>query len=564
MNKGFLKGMLSVSIVSSIISGVIFHNALTSRADGINYINSSTSMINENKITGIDNFNIYFGQLHSHSDFSDGQGTCEEAYIHASTQAIQLDFFAVTDHSQCFDNQGQCNINDASLSQEWQEGKRLAQKYTTDKFIALYGYEMTWGNGLGHINTLNTTGFESAKLDAYLDKETALQNYYKTLQSCPDSINVFNHPSTKWGYFNDFGYYDVNTDNVMHLLELTGYGSTTQSIDEHCKFYNRALDKGWHVSPANNQDNHKKEWGTQNPRRTVILAKSLSESNIYDAIKNNRTYATEDYDFQLKYTLNDYLLGSKINVKNVGDTAKIKIKVYDPSDANIGKIDVIANQGKVLATADVKGNSNLIEIDVPTTYSYYYVRILQEDGDRIVSAPIWLGNYKTTDAGAEPTIKPAVNTQPTNNNSTENVTTNSTTNNNNNNNNNTNNNTTTTNNNTNNTTANNNTTNNNNQTVQSATPTVQESNTSNVTTTPSDSTTVSQTTETKEITEEVYNGTQVTMDPGVVVPDLPETSTLDDSPKTGDEQNIYLWFMIMTISLVMTLIGGISLRKNNQ
>lgn len=54
------------------------------------------------------------------------------------------------------------------------------------------------------------------------------------------------------------------------------------------------------------------------------------------------------------------------------------------------------------------------------------------------------------------------------------------------------------------------------------------------------------------------------MDPGVVVPDLPETSTLDDSPKTGDEQNIYLWFMIMTISLVMTLIGGISLRKNNQ
>lgn len=114
--------------------------------------------------------------------------------------------------------------------------------------------------------------------------------------------NIFNHPSTKWGHFKDFAYYDVNTDNVMNLLELGGYHKLTKSFTEYCHYYNRELDKGWHVSPANNQNNHKKQWGTENPRRTVILANSLSEANIYDAAKNNRTYATEDYDFKLKYT----------------------------------------------------------------------------------------------------------------------------------------------------------------------------------------------------------------------------------------------------------------------
>ena len=97
MHKGFMRGLLTVSIISSVASGIIFWNGINSKADNIKtnkYINSTTANINETKITDVNNYNIYYGLLHSHSDFSDGEGTCEEAFAYASTQAKQLDFFS--------------------------------------------------------------------------------------------------------------------------------------------------------------------------------------------------------------------------------------------------------------------------------------------------------------------------------------------------------------------------------------------------------------------------------------------------------------------------------------
>ena len=51
----------------------------------------------------LNDYNLYFGQLHSHTNISDGAGSVEEAFDHAS-QVDNLDFLAVTDHSNSFDN----------------------------------------------------------------------------------------------------------------------------------------------------------------------------------------------------------------------------------------------------------------------------------------------------------------------------------------------------------------------------------------------------------------------------------------------------------------------------
>ena len=69
------------------------------------------------------------------------------------------------------------------MSSEWLEGHELAEKYTTEDFVGLFGYEMTWSNGLGHMNTFNTPGFQSRTQGEYTNFGTALQNYYETLQN---------------------------------------------------------------------------------------------------------------------------------------------------------------------------------------------------------------------------------------------------------------------------------------------------------------------------------------------------------------------------------------------
>ena len=41
---------------------------------------------------------VFFGNLHSHTSYSDGSGTPEEAYAHARDVA-HLDFLAITEHN---------------------------------------------------------------------------------------------------------------------------------------------------------------------------------------------------------------------------------------------------------------------------------------------------------------------------------------------------------------------------------------------------------------------------------------------------------------------------------
>lgn len=340
-------------------------------------------------------YNIYFGQLHAHTSYSDGAGTCEEAFQYA-TNVENLDFLAVTDHSNSLDNADSASINDGSMSEEWKEGHELALKYTTDDFVGIYGYEMTWSNGLGHMNTYNTDGFQSRTQSAYSTYSTALQNYYATLQTAPDSISQFNHPGTTFGDFSDFAYYSDANDALITTIEVgNGEGAIGSSgYFPSYEYYTRALDKGWHVAPTNNQDNHKGKWGSANTARSVVLADSLTQENIYDAMRNYRVYATEDNDLCIYYTLDSYIMGTSLDKDMVGDTVAIQVDLADPTDSQIGKVEVIVNGGLSIASEKVTTAEATVNFNVPSSYSYYYIKVTEQDGDIAVTAPVWVGEVE--------------------------------------------------------------------------------------------------------------------------------------------------------------------------
>lgn len=340
-------------------------------------------------------YNLYFGQLHSHTSYSDGAGTCEDAFTHA-TGVDNLDFLAVTDHSNSFDNADAASLTDGSMSEEWKEGHELADKYTTEDFVSIFGYEMTWSNGLGHVNTFNTDGFQSRTQTAYSTYSTALQNYYATLKTDPDSLTQFNHPGTTFGDFSDFSYYDAEIDNLITMIEVgNGEGAIGSSgYFPSYEYYQRALDKGWHVAPTNNQDNHKGLWGDANTARSVVMADSLTRENIYDAMRNYRVYATEDNDLSIYYTLDSYEMGAILTEGQTGDTVTLKAELSDPTDESIGKVQVITNGGLVLDEKTVSGNEETVEFTVENDYSYYYLKVTEADGDIAVTAPVWVGEVE--------------------------------------------------------------------------------------------------------------------------------------------------------------------------
>ncbi len=346
-----------------------------------------------------DKYNIYFGQIHSHTNFSDGAGSCEEAFIHASTEVANLDFLAVTDHSNSLDGDTTSDIavnKDTSADMEWTKGHALAEQYSRDDFTCLYGYEMTWSNGLGHMNTFCTPGFQSRSQTAYTTYSTALSNYYAALNRVPDSISMFNHPGTTFGDFQDFAYFSEANDALINLIEVgNGEGAIgSAGYFPSYEYYTRALDKGWHVAPTNNQDNHKGLWGDANTARTVVLADSNNEENIYDAMRNRRIYATEDNNLSIYYTLNGNIMGTALEKEDVDDTVNISVDVSDASGEAIGTVQVIVNGGLVLAEKKVASSEETVTFNLESNYSYYYIKVIEADGDIAVTAPVWVGDVE--------------------------------------------------------------------------------------------------------------------------------------------------------------------------
>lgn len=333
-------------------------------------------------------WNLYFGQLHAHTDISNGAGSVEEAFQYAS-QVDGLDFFAVTDHSDSFDNadMGAIDADGADISADWAAGKQAAASVTNGDFVGLFGFEMTWPEDkqLGHISTFNTPGWQTRDQADFENVPTALENYYKALTSVPGSVSQFNHPDTVHGDFERFDHYSPQYDAVVSLLEVAGEDGVVD-----CEYYDLALDKGWHVAPTNNQNNHKGQWGDASEARTVVLAKSLTEEALYAAMKDRRVYATQDSDLAIYYELNGTVMGSIIPKSK---SAAVTVFLSDPTDEAIGSVEVVADGGAVLVSEYVGTPAQVLELSAPGGHGYYYLRITQPDGDVAVTAPVWMDGY---------------------------------------------------------------------------------------------------------------------------------------------------------------------------
>ena len=358
-------------------------------------------------------YQLYFGQLHGHTQYSDGAGSLDSAlsYIKNLPDSANVQFVAFTDHSNYFDPKNDPNVEaalydtslvkDSDASHSWKTYKDTIAQFNKDNagsMVAIGGFEMTWSGGPGHINTFNTPGIVSRNNKTLNNKtdDAGMKAYYALLSQTEgaNSISQFNHPGTTFGNFKDFSYWNPVIDSRMYMVEVgngegqIGAGGYYPSYEQ----YIMALDKGWHLAPTNNQDNHQGKWGNANDARDVILTDNFTEEGIYDAIRALRMYATEDKNLELGYTVNGLMMGSSI--KTVPGKLDIEVSVYDPDRTDsIAKVEVVVNSGKVAHVWDdaAQLKNGTLSVTLAPEYSYYFIRVTQKDGDLAVTAPVWVG-----------------------------------------------------------------------------------------------------------------------------------------------------------------------------
>ena len=405
VNASYADGKVTYTPAAALADGRVTVTVTVKRADGKEASKTWSFTIGEAT------FQRYFGQLHSHTQYSDGAGSLESAlsYVKNLPDTANVDFVAFTDHSNYFDSTSAANpegalydmsLASASSQQTWKSYKDAVAAFNAENagsMVAMAGFEMTWSGGPGHINTFNTPGIVSRNNSTLNNKtkDAGLQAYYKLL-SQPEGANAlsqFNHPGTTFGNFIDFGYWDAVIDTRMYMVEVgngegqIGAGGYYPSYEQ----YIMALDKGWHVAPTNNQDNHKGRWGNANDARDVVLTDDFTEDGIYEAIRNRRMYATEDKNLELDYTVNGNMMGSIIDVP---EKLSFEVSFNDPDRTDsIAKVELVANSGKVAYTWDnaadlAKGS---VSVTLDPEYTYYFVRVTEGDGDLAVTAPVWVG-----------------------------------------------------------------------------------------------------------------------------------------------------------------------------
>ena len=405
VNASYADGKVTYTPAAALADGRVTVTVTVKRADGKEASKTWSFTIGEAT------FQRYFGQLHSHTQYSDGAGSLESAlsYVKNLPDTANVDFVAFTDHSNYFDSTSAANpegalydmsLASASSQQTWKSYKDAVAAFNAENvgsMVAMAGFEMTWSGGPGHINTFNTPGIVSRN-NATLNnktKDAGMQAYYKLLSQSEgaNALSQFNHPGTTFGNFIDFGYWDAVIDTRMYMVEVgngegqIGAGGYYPSYEQ----YIMALDKGWHVAPTNNQDNHKGRWGNANDARDVVLTDDFTEDGIYEAIRNRRMYATEDKNLELDYTVNGNMMGSIIDVP---EKLSFEVSFNDPDRTDsIAKVELVANSGKVAYTWDnaadlAKGS---VSVTLDPEYTYYFVRVTEGDGDLAVTAPVWVG-----------------------------------------------------------------------------------------------------------------------------------------------------------------------------
>jgi hypothetical protein len=365
---------------------------------------------------------VFFGNLHSHTSFSDGSGTPEEAFRFARDDSnARLDFLALTEHNHAEalgpDNRG--IGTDATLYKGPRTDALIltARRMTEDgRFVALYGQEFSTISSGNHVNVFDvgeviTVG--KGRFDLLLDFLAANANKDSFGQP---AVIMLNHPKNtltvdakEYGR-DDFASLDEWVRRMgaqVRLIQIingpgqaAGENMNPARPDEDAFF--KYLNLGFKVAPTADQDNHQKNWGAATPARTAIVATSLTKASVIDALRRRHVYATEDRNLTVIIKVNGRLCGDVVSPVPVGPLS-IEYLISDADEPNAEyEVQVFRDsvggptaQMVTSVSTETGGGTGVIEdVAVGNQPQYIFFKVVQfsEDGREELAwtAPVWL------------------------------------------------------------------------------------------------------------------------------------------------------------------------------
>jgi len=321
----------------------------------------------------------FFGDMHLHSNLSDGYGDPEELLKYARGWK-RLDFIALNEHienSLCWKMGGG--------KEKWAHYKTCIDKYNiSGEFITIGGFEYRsfcnlWCFNDEYINELDPVLFNGPeeeaeiykRIDGFTKRENWLVGYHRleTLYK-PSILNELPSPNLLQ-LAHGKRPPEIGSLNFIERGDMCGFFGAT---DTHFGIPGHVFPG----LPRNGQSG-----------LTAVITSDLSRGGLYKALKNRRCYSTMGSRHLVDFQVNGAMMGDIIRVSPL---SPITIKLRAHGKEKIGRVDLVKN-GINIKTNKINNSTLKIIWNDPDKFHtdcYYFVRLTLEDGRMIWTSPIWL------------------------------------------------------------------------------------------------------------------------------------------------------------------------------
>ncbi len=339
---------------------------------------------------------LLWGDLHGHTLNSDGRGTFSEYYDFAEKVAA-LDFCAVSDHA--FE----------MLDEMWERSKAVTNRANKPgRFVTFNAYEWSGASNVGGDHNVywldddppiyrSITGYDVRNPQMYHGPDSKVEHVEELFSRLNERLvdkNVFCIPH-RGGRAGNPKWHDPK---IQRLIEVFSEHFRSES------WTTEFLEKGHRLGIMASSDNHygnpgygylKRNQSKETVKPTeigmglvAVYAAERTRKSIFTALYDRHCYATSGDRIVLDFTCDGHIMGSEYETDI---TPSIIVKAAGTT--TIRRIEIKKNSSVVHV---VEPNKSTVELDWRdpdfdgSQGSYYYVRVVQENGEEAICSPIWI------------------------------------------------------------------------------------------------------------------------------------------------------------------------------
>lgn len=343
--------------------------------------------------------NLFWGDIHGHTLFSDGSWADPDDYFCYAREMAGLDFCALTDHDFGLAFRGVGT---------WEAVQRCVRRHNLPgEFVTLLAYESTHcraGDGkAGHklvyfadesgrlVNTSPYYGPDRNEIHG-----RTVDDLFAGLEGSGALVSAHQNVNTDWGFTHPMQRL-VELYSTWGCAEYPGCPGVIPGMGpQSC--VQAALARGHQLGFVAGSDTHIGQPGnrgeldpasrtvTRPGGLTALFAPELTRTAVWDALMCRRTYATTGARIMLELTVNGRDMGHVFDAV----PERITLRVTAVGTDSIESVAVIKTN-RTVHEACPGGDHAIFEWEDPgpARGDFYYVRITQIDGHRAWSSPVW-------------------------------------------------------------------------------------------------------------------------------------------------------------------------------